>query len=247
MVYNDTSTNQGILQECESLLFDNQYGAITGNTSLVQTFTRYANRALDRIVSLIMDADSRWQWDDNNNTDYPIATALLVSGQKDYAFSITQLNIARVEAQDATGNYQRLLPIDVSDIITSVNSFENANGSPVFYDKLANSFFLYPTPSYSTVNDINGVPQGLKIWFQRGANYFATSDTTKEPGFVSLFHRLVPLWMSYDYAFSRQLPLADNLMMEIEKLEDQMQDFFLLRQKDEHRTMRAYSRRVNWK
>lgn len=247
MVYNDTSTNQGILQECESLLFDNQYGAITSNTSLVQTFTRYANRALDRIVSLIMDADSRWQWDDNNNTDYPIATALLVSGQKDYAFSITQLNIARVEAQDSNGNYQRLLPIDVNDIITSVNSFENANGSPVFYDKLANSIFLYPTPSYSTVNDIDEEAQGLKIWFQRGANYFATTDTTKEPGFVSLFHRLVPLWMSYDYAFSRQLPLADNLMMEIEKLEDQMQDFFLLRQKDEHKTMKAYSRRINWK
>lgn len=240
MVFNDTSTNQGILQECESNLFNSVYGSISSNTNLLQTFTRYANRALDRIVSLIMDADSRWQWDDNNNTDYPIATTNLISGQQDYSFAITQLNIFRIEAMDSNGNFQRLLPIDQSDIQTATTAFQASQGSPIFYDKLANSIFLYPTPSYSTT-------AGLKVWFQRGASYFATSDTTKEPGFASLFHKLIPLWMSYDYAFSRQLPLKDDLMASIQKLEDQMQDFYLLRNKDEHRTMRAFNNRVNWK
>lgn len=247
MVFNDNVTNQGIIQECESILFDDNYGAISANTSLLQTFTRYANNAMDRITSIIFDADGRWQWDDANNTDYPIATSNLTALQKDYPFSITQLNIARIECQDQNGKYQRLLPLDINDIVISVNDFETVNGTPLFYDKLANSLFLYPTPSYSTVNDINGNPQGLKVWFQRAANYFLTSDTTKEPGFVSIFHRLVALWSSYYYASKRELPLAESLMEQIEVMEDQLQDFFLTRGKDEHRTMRAYSRRVNWR
>lgn len=240
MVFSDTSANQGILQECESILFNDNYGAITGNTSLVQTFTRYANRALDRVVSLIMDADSRWQWDDNNNTDYPIATTNIVLGQQDYSFATTQLNIFRVEVMDTNGNWNRMLPIDQSDIQIAVENFQGSQGTPIFYDKLASSIFLYPTPSYSQ-------SASLKLWFQRAASYFSTADTTKEPGFSSLFHKLIPLYMSYDYAFSKQLPLQNSILAEINKLEDQMQDFYMLRQKDEHRTLLAFSRRTNWK
>lgn len=240
MVFSDTSGNQGMIQECESVLFNDNYGAISGNTSLMQTFTRYMNRGLDRVVSLIMDADARWQWDDNNNTDFPIATTNLALGQQDYALATTQLNIFRIEAMDTNGNWQRLLPIDQSDVKQALENFQGTQGVPIFYDKLANSVFLYPTPSYAQT-------AGLKIWFQRAGVFFTTSDTTKEPGFSSLFHRLVPLYASYDYAFSKQLPLQNSILGEIEKLEDQMQDFYLLRQKDEPRRLRSAHYARNWK
>ena len=240
MIFSDTSTNQGILQQCESKLFANNYGAITGNTALLQTFTRYANLSLDRIVSLIYQADGRWEWDDNNQTDFPIATTNIVASQKDYAFSTTHLNIFRVEFTDSNGQTTRLLPIDQSDIQTSVNNFQSVSGVPQFYDKLGNSLFLYPTPSQS-------VSGGLKVYFQRGASYFTTSDTTKEPGFASIHHGLLADEMCYMYAKDQRLSAKDDMFKDLQIAEDQMQDFYLTRQKDEHRTLRASSNHFNWR
>ena len=79
--FSDTSaTKGGLIQECESQVFgDNSYGRISNDASLLATFTRYINEALNRVASLIMTADGRWQWDDTNTTDYPIGTTDLVT------------------------------------------------------------------------------------------------------------------------------------------------------------------------
>src|ERR1035437_6607564 len=116
--FNDTSSaKSGLIQECESQVFgDNAYGRISGDTSLLATFTRYINEALNRIVNLIMTADGRWQYDDTNNTDFPIATTSLSttlgSEQQDYSFDITMLRILRIEVMDNTGAFRKLTPID---------------------------------------------------------------------------------------------------------------------------------------
>lgn len=235
--FNDiSSAKNGLIQECESQVFgDNSYGRISNDANLLATFTRYINEALNRIVTLILTADGRWQFDDTNNTDFPIATTDLVttlgSEQQDYSFDITMLRILRIEVLDNTGAWQKLTPIDESDIYDqSLTDFMKTPGLPVYYDKQGASIFLYPKPLATSVTSI----AGLKVWFQRPPSYFTTSDTTKVPGFNSMYHRLVALIASRDYAMSKQFSVAKTLSEMVQLGEDSLVENYALRSKDEH-------------
>jgi hypothetical protein len=190
-----------------------------------------ANRALDREVVLIRQADGRWQWDDSNQTDFPFATTSLVLDQQDYSLDATHYRIERVEVKDEEGNWHKLASIDQADIYDqSLTDFLKTSGQPQYYDKIGNSIMLYPKPEYSQV-------ASLKVFYQRGPSYFTTSDTSKTPGFNPLFHRLIPLWCAYDYAFINDMKIAANLRSEISQAEEQLQEFYALRDKDEHITL----------
>lgn len=231
--FSDTSSSKaGLIQECESLVFgDDSYGRISGDANLLATFTRYLNEGLNRVASLIMSADARWQWDDNNNTDYPIGFATLVADQKDYIFSVTHLRITRVEVKDAAGNWHLLTPMDQADIYDqSLTDFLKTSGLPKYYDKMANSLFLYPSPAAASVTTTNG----LKVWFQRPPSYFVVGDTSKVPGFNSMFHRLVALIASRDYAMNKQLSNAKALAELVTQQEESLGETYSLRNKDEH-------------
>jgi hypothetical protein len=80
-------------------------------------------------------------------------------------------------------------------------------------------------PNYSIDN-------GLKIYFSRGASYFASTDTTKSPGFASSFHKFVPLHMKTNYAIDRQMPIAKNLFDLLSTEEQSIRDFYSNRSKD---------------
>lgn len=246
--FSDTSAaKNGLIQECESLIFgDNSYGRISGDANLLATFTRYINEALNRVVTLILLADGRWQWDDLNNTDFPIATTNLVttlgSEQQDYAFSISFLKITRVEIKDVAGNWNLLKSIDQADIYDqSLTDFLKTPGMPLFYDKIANSIFLYPKPLATAVTST----AGLKVWFQRPPSYFTTSDTTKTPGFNSIYHRLVALIASRDYAAFKQLSTAKSISELVAQQEDSLGESYTLRSKDEH--IRLSAKKYNFK
>jgi len=225
-VFNDTSTKAGLIQECESQVFG-EYSVITGSTdNLLPTFTRNINEALNRVTSLILQSDARWQFDDTNNTDLPIGLTTLTTDQQDYSLSVTHLTINRVEILDANGNWQKLEPIDQTDIYNqSLTDFLKTSGTPKYYDKIGNSLFLYPKPSYTQASS-------LKVYFQRPPSYFTVSDTTKTPGFNSIFHRLVALIASRDYAMSRSLACAKTLIELVTQGEQDLQDFYALRNKD---------------
>lgn len=198
-----------------------------------------ANNALDRVVSLIRDAEGRWQWDDSNNTDFPIATASLVADQQDYALDPTHYRIQRIEVMDEDGNWNLLSSIDEADVYNqSLTDFLKTAGNPKFYDKVGNSIFLYPKPSYSQ-------SASLKVFYERGPSYFTTSDTTKTPGFNPMFHDLVALWAGYDYAFINQMKIKADLEKEIAKKEDKLIDYYSLRNRDEH--IRLVSRPKNYR
>lgn len=246
--FSDTSSSKaGLVQECESLVFgDNSYGRISNDANLLATFTRYINEALNRVVSLILLSDGRWQWDDTNNTDYPIATTSLVttlgSEQQDYAFGITFLKITRVEVLDFAGNWQLLKPIDQADIYDqSLTDFLKTAGLPLYYDKIATSVFLYPKPLATAVTST----AGLKVYFQRPPSYFVTSDTTKVPGFNSMYHRLVALIASRDYALMKQLSNAKVLSDLVMQQEDSLNESYTLRSKDEH--IRLSAKKYNFR
>lgn len=212
----------------------------TNSTSFpIAQVTVEANNALERVASLIMQSDARWQWDDSNNTDLPIATTGLVANQQDYTLAVSHLDILRVEVQDTNGSWRKLIPIDQADIYgTSLTDFMKTAGAPYYYDKLGASVFLYPKPNYTQASS-------LKIWFQRGPSYFAVTDTSKSPGFNVLYHDLIPLWIAYNFALANGKENGSNLGAEIKSKEDALQEDYALRAKDDHNGIRARPQRWN--
>lgn len=194
------------------------------------------NNALERVISLILQSDARWQFDDTNNTDLPIGTTGLVTDQQDYSIAVTQLKISRVEVKDEDGNWHLLSPIDQADIYDqSLTDFLKTSGQPKYYDKIGNSIFLYPKPDYTQ-------SASLKVYFQRGPALYTSAEVTtgtKEPGFNSLYHELIPLWVAHDFAIAKGKQNAPQLRQEISVREASLVEDYALRNKDEALTLRA--------
>lgn len=192
-----------------------------------------ANNAYERIVALINAADGRWQFDDSNNTDLPIATTDIVVNQQDYSLATTHLEITRAEILDSNGNWNKLAPFDQSDVYNqSLTDFMKTAGLPIYYDKLGNSVFLYPKPNYSQT-------ASLKLYFERGPNEFTVSDTTKQPGFNTLFHDLIPLWVAYNFAIANGKSNGTVIQAEINLRETALQEYYALRSHDDPIRLKA--------
>lgn len=210
--------------------------------------TSSANNALERVVSLIRAAQGRWQWDDSNNTTYSIATTGLTTDVQDYPLDPTHYRSERIEIKDEDGNWHKLDPIDETDVYNqSLTDFLKTSGIPRYYDKNNGSLFLYPKPSYTQ-------SASLKIFYERGPNYFTTTDTTKEPGFNKLFHRLISMWSAYDFALINQLPIVDKLFKDngrglltgtIPTMETQLSEYYSLRAPDDRIRLKARKNKYN--
>ena len=198
----------------------------TNSTSLPNaTLVILANRALDRVVSLINESDSRWEFEDSNQSDLPIATTTITSGQQDYSLATSHLSINRVELKDSGGTWHLLRPIDRTLITNQPLTNYLGSGLPREYDKIGNSVFLYPTPNFTQA-------ASLKLYFTRGPVEFSAGDTTAVPGFNSLFHKLIPLWASYDFAIANGLKNANQIFAEIQRLEEELKRFYGSRSRD---------------
>lgn len=157
--------------------------------------TRYLNEGYSRVAYIIINADGRMQWDDANHTNQPIATTSLVANQEDYnVFSATPsalqdwLQIERVEALSEAGEGILLRPIDKNDIRgEAMTEYNETPGTPDKYDFNGTSIILKPASSYDKES-------GVKIYFNRAPSYFASTDTTKRPGFATIFHPYLSMY-----------------------------------------------------
>lgn len=188
------------------------------------------NNAYERVASLIMQADSRWIWDDNNNTDFPIATTSLVSGQQDYALAVSHIKIQRVECavDSSASNWIVLEHYNQEDEESALSSLAAVSGTPFRYDQIGASILLDPKPNFNCTN-------GLKLYFQRGPTVFTSGDLstgTAVPGFNSLYHDLISLWCSYDYAVANGLKNANQIFIEIDRKEKALGLDYAMRLKD---------------
>lgn len=205
MQYNSHATEQDIVHDT---YFE---ASANSNSYPIADLTRNANTALDNAVTLILGADSRWQFDSTNATDLPIGVTNLVSAQKDYTFDGDYLVIKSIEIKDSNGNWVKLIPIDNKDLdeTQALSGFETTDGLPKYYDKMGDSILLYPSPNYNSTG-------GLKAYFQRKIDYFSTTDTTKEPGFATHLHKYIPLYCAYVYACAKELPKQNSLAKRLE-------------------------------
>jgi len=235
--FSDTVNRTGIIQLIED--DTNTQSASTSSYSLT-TKTRDINIAYSRYFVLAQQVEGRWQIDDTNQTDYPIITSNVVSGQQDYSFTVDGstvpnqiLDIYRVELVDSTGFAKVLRPIDQFDVRgVALTEFMKNGGVPEYYDKTSNGLVLYPTPNYSYT-------AGLKIYFNRTPVFFLSTDTTKKPGIPDMFHEYLAKRPSYQYALRKSLPNMANLKQETLELEDQIRTYYANRSKDEVKQMTA--------
>ncbi len=230
MVFSDTTTKLGLIQDAEIALFgDSGYGKISGDTNRLLQFTARINRRQDDFVRLALTLDGAWQYDDYNHVngsgeaDFPEATTSIESGRRDYRFNVSMLEIEKVMIYTtATSNdYQTLEPVDINDRLISPIAENNATdtGIPYKYDKKGDTVILYPTPNYNA-------SLGLKIIFKRGPKYFVYTDTATAPGFASIFHNYLSRGAALDYAIDRGMPVATNLATQVAKIEQQIGAFF---------------------
>lgn len=107
------------------------------------------------------------------------------------------------------------------------DEFMDSDAIPLYYDKTANSVFLFPAPNYDSTG-------GLRVYYQREPNYYVSTDTDKKAGFASILHRLISMKASYDYAVANNLTDKITVLRdEIAKKEDELRRFYGRRNKDE--------------
>jgi hypothetical protein len=214
---------------------------ITGSTSgtldySVGDIALNVNRHYDDVVSKILRADGRWEWDDDNYATLPVATTNVVADQADYNIASDDfLNLNRLEIKDSSGTWTFLYPISYEDKKgVAMTEWAKTNGTPQYYDKVGNSVILYPTPNYSSTS-------GLKSYYQRVASYFTSDDTTKEPGFSPLFHRLLSIGAAIDYCVANGLnnKLAVLTNQKI-TMENALIEYYSSRSKDEQPKIKLY-------
>lgn len=237
MVFNDTSSSKdGLIQECETWLFGSDYGAISGNTNLLATFTRLLNRAKDKTQLEILKVDGRQQFHDRNLTTLPMDTADLEANQPDYQLDNAHLKMLGVEVKDTNGDWYALSPIDQQDIRRkghSYTEFMETAGRPMYYDLIGGSIYLFPKPAADQVT--TGVAsQSLKVFYQSEVDYFAVDDTTKTPGIPTPLHYVIPLFACQQYAKSNQMAeKVRELDAEIQIAKEEIRQFFSKRNVDD--------------
>lgn len=235
--FSSSSDGVGI---CE--LIDDLVGTSTVSYPLAKK-ARDINLALDKVWSIIFRQGGKWNFDDSNHTAYPIITTNLVSGQRDYSFTTDQqgnliLDIYKVMAKDENGVYRDLVPIDQQGDDTklsyapydganhnTINDGQNTTGTPTAYDKTANGIFLDLIPNYNSTN-------GLKVFINREASYFTSTDTTKKAGFAGIFHEYLALRPAYMYAQRKGLENADRLKREMLEMEVAIEKYYGERERD---------------
>lgn len=212
----------------------------------VNKIVRYANIAVDMCTGWILEADDRFEWDDPNHPDQPVITLDLESGKRDYTVWKDEndyeiLKLRKVLIKDRNGNYKPLDPIDATDT-SSYTEGPTRTGEPSGYDKMGVQVLLDAVPDYSQAD-------GFKAYVQRSAQKFTPSDTTKEPGFASAFHYIVPLICGFLYAREKGLAVKADLKNDLYGEGDEMQGgakgklqlYYSTRSADENASVSGFS------
>ena len=206
MQYSNTTTKDGLVQRCEvyTSLGD---GAISGDQTMLAQFTSLLNSAYEKVVTIILESIDEVDFDDSNYSDFPVATATLVSGQRDYAFPTDILKIKRIDITYDGTNWYKAEAFDIGEYVNGVGNDtivdSNFQKSKPKYDTKYNSIWVYPLAS-----DGNGQ---MRIEYTRDINSFTTSSTTTQPGIDKAFHPLIAKFASLEWAISKGLSSKNDL------------------------------------
>lgn len=193
MQFSNTTTNLGMIQ-----MYERYTGlgiaSVSGVTARLQEATGYLNMANRKAWSAIFLSYGGWQYEDSNQTNLPIATASLSSGQATYALPSGATTVSTIEVLNTGGTWEALTPV-TNEMIKdsgSISGFTTSNGTPRYYTLVGQTITLYPPPNYSQASS-------LRVWYDRGAFDFVQTDTTATGGLDSNFHDILPLDAAITY------------------------------------------------
>lgn len=218
-MFSDTTNKQGLYQHSQWLI-----GADANNFP-VADFTRLANIYYYRLVVEAWRADSKWKFDDSNQSNQPNATQNLVAGQAVYQIPTGALKIRRVTVKDDDGTWHDLLPIREEDIHVPIDEFEDTDALPKYYRLIGNDIELFPAPAAADVTTSNG----LKVWFLREVDEFVAGDTTQTPGIATPFHHLIAVGAAFDFALAKGRQNVNFLKQEFEQGVIELRRFYARR------------------
>tara|TARA_R110000868_G_scaffold75379_2_gene217554 strand:+ start:2816 stop:3532 length:717 start_codon:yes stop_codon:yes gene_type:complete len=230
MVFSDTSTNTGIVQQARKMMRVDATQWPTAN------IVNSANNYLDYVAGFFIGGDKRFQWDDTNHSALPEGTEDMTINQTDYSFLtdeqnnriLTLIGISRI---DSSGKEYALTQVDRNDPDYDITTFGVSSGIPTQYDKIADNVIRLNFKPSATVTN------GLKFYFQRTPSYFTASDTTKAPGVAPLLHRGFVIACAYDGAITLGLQNAQALGIERGIEEKKMEQYFAGRNRDDRGRM----------
>ena len=189
-----------------------------------------------KAVAILFKADPNYKWDDTTNSDLPIATLALTSGQDHYALLETALVINRVRMFDVNGNLKTLIPVNQMELS---DDQLKATGEPTRYYKSDGVVFPVPIPNY-------GGAGGVELRFQRGANHFTIASTTASPGFNSMFHEFLAVGASLKYAIANGMKKKEvSLTNQKTAIADAMRVHYQLRSPDEKPAMKLKQKPIS--
>ena len=227
MQFSDTTNYSGIIQTIDFLLFGD--GTVNNTDYILEDRTREINISLDEAVAELFKADPNFIWDDTTNSDFPIAKLNLTANRDHFTIPDSSLVVHRFRIKDSNGKWKTLTPKLRREL---TDSELEETGTPSKYYKLDNAFFPVPIPDY-------GVTNGIEVEFQRGANYFESTDTTAEPGLASIFHSFLPVSAALRYAIANGMSeKIKTLSVEKEKIKISMREHYEKRSPDEKPKMR---------
>lgn len=234
MTVNGANKTNSLVGDIDFRLFGN---SVTLNTEYSLTDRiRNINTAIDEAVVEIFKADPMWEWDDDNNSDLPIATTALVANQDNYGIPDATLIITRVRIKNENGDWITLNPVGRSEL--SDSDLAQTGQSDSYY-KMGRSILPVPVPNY-------GVAGGFELQYQRGATHFTTSTTDDEPGFNSQFHPFLSVSAALQYALAHDMSTKiQTLTNEKERIRQAIRDHYQTRSKDKFPQIRLKRRNVN--
>lgn len=220
MQYNSQSDSQDLV----SLV-----GDLT-NTDTTQyplkAITRAINKWNKSVWAWILEAYGGWLYDDaNNTTDFPIATATLTANQVDYGIPATALMIRGVEIKNVGGSWYPLVALteeQIRDRDIAEAQFYNVPAQPQYYSPYANSIKIYPAANYTQAASI-------RVSFARGSTSFISTDTTKQPGFVSEFHEILAVGAAYEFTSRKELGNKTDLLTDLQRYEKRIKNWYSMR------------------
>lgn len=195
MVFNGDSDKQDICTLADD------YVNTDVNLFPLQQKARYANVTMSYIWTAIFEAYGGWQFDDSNQGNLPVAVTDLVSGQQQYSMPIDAVSVRGIEVKTIGGSWQKITPITEEEIrrFSAEAEFYKVAAQTQRYRAMDGIIKLYPSTNYSQA-------ASLRMTFDRAMTQFASTDTTKQPGFMSNFHHGVALGMALEFAKAKRLP-----------------------------------------
>lgn len=185
----------------------------------------------ERVHMAILRAQDDWDFDDSNQTTYPILTTNFVANQQDYLLPSNALRIKRVEVTYDGVNYYVAEPFDI-DMRSRASSpsllASDFTQSRPYFDPQGRSIFIYPIP---TANQT----AGLKIWIQRSVIEFTSGDLstgTKSPGFDVPFHQILAYGTAFEFALAKGLQSLKGIQGRLDELMAEIDLFYGKRDDD---------------